>query len=118
MAVRNSIASVFATANAEALEPHLRALIADVLASQPPAAPDAALVERIEALEAENARLKKKLDMAMGAIQASTAQLMAARRDVGEASKLARQAMQAATTATATAESAAEGLTELEQKLG
>jgi predicted nucleic acid-binding Zn-ribbon protein len=80
-------------------------------------APDTDVSDRITALEADNAKLKKKLDMAMGAIQASTAQLMAVKRELSQSQQTSRQAMQAATSALATAESAVEGVTDLEAKL-
>jgi predicted nucleic acid-binding Zn-ribbon protein len=80
-------------------------------------APDTDVSDRITALEADNAKLKKKLDMAMGAIQASTAQLMAVKRELSQSQQTSRQAMQAATSALATAESAVEGVTDLETKL-
>jgi predicted nucleic acid-binding Zn-ribbon protein len=80
-------------------------------------APDTDVSDRITALEADNAKLKKKLDMAMGAIQASTAQLMAVKRELSQSQQTSRQAMQAATSALATAESAVEGVTDLAAKL-
>ena len=47
----------------------------------------------------------------------TTAQLMAVKRELGQAQQTSRQAMQAATSALATAESAVEGVTDLEAKL-
>ncbi len=116
MAIRSTLAALFADANAEALSSAMRAAADAALADRP--SPGADLEARIAALESENAKLKKKLDMAMGAIQASTAQLMSAKRDIATAAQSAKQAMQAATSASATAESAAEGVSELEAKLG
>lgn len=113
MAVRSTLATLFADANALALEPAIRSMVQRLLDERP--SDDTG--ERLAAVEAENAKLKKKLDMAMGAIQAGTAQMMSMRREVAEATKIARQAAQAATTATATAETASEGVTELEARL-
>ncbi len=64
----------------------------------------------VAALEARVAKLEKKLDMAMGAVNAATAQLMQVKSAVEEAGTLARQARQEATSARNTAESVAEGL--------
>lgn len=64
-------------------------------------------------LEARVAALEKKLGMVMGALQATTADLVALR----EASTLAKQAMQQARSAQSTAESAADGVTALEDQL-
>ena len=58
----------------------------------------------------ELARLDKRLGMAMGAIQAATAQIMTVKQTAEEARSEARQAAQKATSATATAESVAAGL--------
>lgn len=68
----------------------------------------------VAALEARVAKLEKKLDMAMGAVNAATAQLMQVKGTAEEASSLARQARQEATSARNTAESVAEGLEALE----
>ncbi|MBA2319600.1 MAG: hypothetical protein H0V89_00480 [Deltaproteobacteria bacterium] len=73
-------------------------------------APNRALEERIAALE-------KKLSMALGAVQASSATLMQVRSVAEEALTSAKQAQQLATTARATAESAAEGVGALEERL-
>jgi chromosome segregation ATPase len=68
-------------------------------------------------LEEEVAQLKKKLSMAMGAIQAASAQIVQLRQEVDQAANVARQAMQKATTAQTTAESATEGVTALESSI-
>ena len=68
-------------------------------------------------LDARMAKLEKKLNMAMGAVQAATAQIMSLKKDVGEIANNAAQANQSATTARATAESTADGLTGLEEQL-
>ena len=65
--------------------------------------------ERIVALEADVVALKKRLSMAMGALQAATAQLQEARRCADDALAIASRASQLATAATTTAESAADG---------
>ena len=77
-----------------------------------------ALEGRLEDLEAADARLDKRLSMAMGAIQAATAQLMQLREAVVQAQNQSQQAMQRATSALSTAETAAEGVDAVESKLG
>lgn len=72
---------------------------------------------RIAELEGEIEKLKKKLSMAQGAIQASTAELMKLKTAGDEGRNVAQQAMQRATSALAAAESAAEGVTALELHL-
>jgi chromosome segregation ATPase len=76
--------------------------------------PDDSAAQRLAALEEQNAKLEKKLSMAMGAIQAASAQIVQLRSELEAAQNLAHQAMQKATTAQATAESATEGVTALE----
>lgn len=83
-------------------------------ARAPAPAPDDALAARLASMEEESAQLKKKLSMAMGAIQAASAQIVQIKQEAEQAANLARQAMQRATTAQATAEAANEGLNELE----
>jgi hypothetical protein len=68
-------------------------------------------------LEERVAQLEKKLSMALGAVQASSATLMTVRATAEEALTAARQAQQLATTARATAESAAEGVGAIEDQL-
>ena len=63
------------------------------------------------------ARVEKKLDMTMGALQAATAQLMALKSAVADARNAAHQAQQAATSAAATAESAIDGVEAAEGRL-
>lgn len=65
--------------------------------------------ERIVTLESEVNALKKRLSMAMGALQAATAQLQDARRSADDALAIAQRAVQQAAVAAATAESAADG---------
>lgn len=72
------------------------------------------LTARLTTLEEENVQLKKKLSMAMGAIQAASAQIVQLRQEAEQAQNLAHQAMQRATSAQATAEAATEGVTQLE----
>ncbi len=69
------------------------------------------------ALEAEVAALKKKLNMAMGAIQASTASLMTTKATAEEAHKLATRADQRANSANAAAEAATDGVSGVEERL-
>ncbi len=114
MALRRRIASFFADAVYEQLEARLSLLVDRVVSERPSASETDDLESRLATLTDEQAKLKKKLSMAMGAIQASTTQLMALRAGVERATSVADQAMQAATTARATAESASEGLTALE----
>jgi chromosome segregation ATPase len=94
------------------IEPRLREWL-DANRPAAPAEPDAS---KLAALEEANARLEKKLSMAMGAIQAATAQIVQLRQELEQATNLARQAMQKATTAQATAESATEGVSTLEAR--
>ncbi len=63
-------------------------------------------------LEASVAKLDKRLGMAMGAVQASTAQLMQLKQVAEEAKSAAHQAQQRATSALSTAESAADAVAE------
>jgi len=71
--------------------------------------------QRISALETEIQSLRKKQTMAMGAIQAATAQLADARRTADEARSDARQALARAESALATAESLSDGVEALEE---
>jgi chromosome segregation ATPase len=68
----------------------------------------------LASLQEEVAQLKKKLSMAMGAMQAASAQIVQLRQDVEAAQNLAKQAMQKATTAQSTAEAATDGIASLE----
>lgn len=110
MAVRRTLQS--------ALFRTIESPLADWIDRHPPAAPppaaDDAVGKRVAALEEHNAKLEKKLSMAMGAIQAASAQIVQLRTELEAAQNLAHQAMQKATTAQATAESATEGVTALE----
>lgn len=63
------------------------------------------------------AKLEKKLNMAMGAVQAATAQIMSLKKDVEELSRSVGQASQQATTARSTAEAAADGISGVEAQL-
>jgi predicted nuclease with TOPRIM domain len=75
---------------------------------------DDAIAARLASMEEESAALKKKLSMAMGAIQAATAQIVQLKAEAEQAQNLAKQAMQRATSAQSTAEAASEGLNEIE----
>lgn len=72
---------------------------------------------RLDALEERIAALEKKISMAMGAVQAGTAQIMSVRRTAEEAAAGVGKAQQAASSALATSESAADGINELEIRL-
>jgi len=73
-----------------------------------------ALARRRQAeLEAQVAKLDKRLGMAMGAVQAATAQLMSVRQTADEALAEAKQAQQRATSAQSAAEAAADAVAEL-----
>lgn len=69
------------------------------------------------ALDEKFAKVEKKLNMAMGAVQAATAQIMSLKKDVEELSRTVGQASQQATTARSTAEAAADGLSGVEGQL-
>lgn len=70
---------------------------------------------RVGALETEVQNLRKKLNMAMGAIQAATAQLADTRRSADEARAAAQKALARAESAVATAESLSDGVEALEE---
>lgn len=65
---------------------------------------------RLAALEANQEKLEKKLSMAMGAVQAATAQLQSTRAELAKAAQQGASAL-------ATAESVADGLQGLEERL-
>lgn len=132
MGIRSTVASMI---GGEAIDSRVREMVEQVLATKgyarpadvqhlkdrvealeqggAPAAP-AADVE-VSALETEVANLRKKLNMAMGAIQAATAQLADVRRSSDEARADARQALARAESALATAESLSDGVEALEE---
>ena len=91
-----------------------RAAEAETEAPAGPSSAEQALTARLSTVEDESAQLKKKLSMAMGAIQAASAQIVQLRQEAEQAANIARQAMQRATSAQAAAEAANEGLNELE----
>lgn len=94
----------------------LRERVAEVVAGGAEAPEtDGELDKRVAALETEVQSLRKKLNMAMGAIQAATAQLADARRAADEAKADARQASARAESALATAESLSDGIDALER---
>ncbi|MCB9683919.1 MAG: hypothetical protein H6738_01805 [Alphaproteobacteria bacterium] len=104
MPVRDALSSLLS----RAVERRVREWIRDANAAD-----DA----RIAELEGEIEKLKKKLSMTQGAIQASTAELMKLKGAADESRNVAQQAMQRATSALAAAESATEGVTALELHL-
>jgi predicted nucleic acid-binding Zn-ribbon protein len=79
---------------------------------------DAALSARLSSLEGDKDKLEKRLSMAMGALQAASAQIVQLRKDLEQAENIARQAAQQATSAFSMAESAAEGVHALEGEKG
>lgn len=133
MGIRSTLASVI---GGDAVDTRVRQTVEEVLASKGFARPadlqelrervnavqggaigepaDPELGRRVAALENEIASLRKKLNMAMGAIQAATAQLADARRAADEARAEARQAHARAESALATAESLSDGVEALE----
>ena len=70
---------------------------------------------RVEALEETVAELRKKLNMAMNAVQAATAQLADARRAADEAKAEAKRAYARAESALASVESLSDGVEALER---
>ena len=134
MAIRDTLNSLVSRPAARIVESPVREIVADILASRTFATPEdvATLRKDIEALRAsgasesttriagleqEIASLKKKLNMAMGALQAANAQLTDLKRVADEASGTARQAAQQATSAATTAEAAIEGAEGLEVQM-
>lgn len=137
MALRDTFVSILAAPAGRAVSGPVRELVEEILAKRRFATPDdvAALRReldaartrplpadpgaevRMAALESEIASLKKRLNMAMGAIQAATAQLADAKRAADEALAAARQATQQATSALTTAEAAADGAQGIETQL-
>lgn len=134
MAIRETISAFIARPAARVLGKPLREAVDDVLSKRSFASSEdlAALRRQVEsalrpsggtvanasaAIEEELASLKKKLSMAMGALQAATSQLMETRRTADEALQSARQAQAQAASALATAESAAEGAQQVEIQL-
>lgn len=135
MGIRSSVASMI---GGDAVDARAREMVEEVLASKGYARPadlqalrdqmaalhsgaggdapaaDDALTKRVAALETEVAGLRKKLNMAMGAVQAATAQLADVRRVADAAGSDARHALARAESALATAESISEGVDALE----
>lgn len=71
----------------------------------------------VEALEQRIAKVDKRLQMAMAAIQAATTQLMEVKDATSSARNQAQQANQRATSAQTAAEAAADGVTSVEEAL-
>ena len=132
MGIRNSMNSFVSRPAARVVEGPVREMIEEVLATRSFARPGevhalservaalestSGLTDRIEALEALNTTLEKKLNMAMGALQVATAQIADLRRSADEARSTARQANQLATSANSTAEALADGITALEDQV-
>ena len=133
MGIRSSVASMI---GGDAVDARAREMVEEVLASKGYARPadlqalrdqvaaladggaaapaDDGLGARVAALETEIAGLRKKLNMAMGAVQAATAQLADVRRVADAAGSDARHALARAESALATAESLSEGVDALE----
>jgi chromosome segregation ATPase len=89
----------------------------DRLEEAPAEAADPSESEETTRLQARVRSLEKKLDMAMGAIQAATSQIADLRNAANEARSAASTAAQQATSATATAEAAVDGVTGVEAAL-
>ena len=137
MAIRDTFGSLLSRPAVRALEASVREMVEDILASRRFAAPgdvdalrreleelkdrqpaaEGELAARFTAMESEIASLKKKLSMAMGALQAATAQLGDAKKAAEDAVATSRQASQLAQSALATAESAVDGAEALEAAL-
>lgn len=71
----------------------------------------------VEALEKRVASLEKKMKMTMGSMQASGAQVMGVTNALDDVRRNTAQALQVATTAKSTAESAADGLEAVEEQI-
>jgi competence ComEA-like helix-hairpin-helix protein len=127
--IRSTLASFLGSSE---LDRSIRSVVEEVLAAKGYAQPAdmVALREELEALRAtqstpvpapggvdpaEVEALRKRLDMAMGALQAATAQIADLRRFVDEARADARQALARAGSALTTAESLADAVSELER---
>lgn len=130
MNVRRILGSFFSVPATRVLRNDIREIVEQVLSTRSFAMPSEVweLRNEVDRLKAERpaptdglaervAQLEKKLSMALGAVQASSATVMQTRTTAEEALATARQAHQLATTARATAESAAEGVGSLEDKL-
>jgi competence ComEA-like helix-hairpin-helix protein len=133
MGIRSTVANLI---GGEATERHVREIVEEILANRGFARPAdlQELRDRVAALESggsdaadtafggrsnealtkEVEALRKKITMAMGAIQAATAQLADVRRATDEARAEARKALARAESALATAESVSEGVDALE----
>lgn len=109
MAIRSTIAALFADSNAQAMSGAIRRMVREAVSEQSGGA-DQDLADRV-------AKLEKKLNMTTGAVQAATAQIMALKQELAAAQSAASQAAQKATSASATAESAAEGVTGVEGEI-
>lgn len=81
-------------------------------------ASDSGLSDRVQALETDNASLRKKLDLLRGAVDAATAQLADVRRSVDLSRAESAKALARAESALATAESLSEGIDALESAVG
>ena len=111
MGIRSTLAAFLVSPASSAMEPSIRRVVEEALAAHPaPQADNGDLEDRV-------AKLEKKLNMAMGAVQAATAQIMALKKDLEAVHAMANQASQHATTARATAEAAADGVTGAEEQL-
>lgn len=130
MNIRRILGSLVSAPATRVLRNDIREIVEQVLSTRSFAMPSEVWelrteVERLKAaattpdrpLDDRVAQLEKKLSMALGAVQASSATLMQVRSVAEEALTTSRQAQQLATTARATAESAAEGVGALEERL-
>ncbi len=88
-----------------------------VAALEPTVEPEAGDAERLQALEERIAKVDKRLQMAMAAIQAATTQLMEVKDATATARNQAQQANQRATSAHTAAEAAADGVSAVEEAM-
>lgn len=115
MAVRRYVSSLVRRVIAREVHDELvRQRASEPTPEPPPPEPEPGPDPAVEALRERADKLEKKLSMAMGAIQAASAQIVQLRQEVELATNTAHQAMQKAVSAAATAEAATEGVTLLE----
>jgi hypothetical protein len=112
MNVRSFLGTMVSTPAARVLRKDIREIVEQALSTR-----SFVMASELRAAEERIASLEKKLNMAMGAVQASSATLTQVRGSAEEALTAAKQALQLATTARATAESAVEGIGSIEDRL-
>jgi len=112
MGIRRTLSTILGRSGSGTSAADLRRMVEEAVAAQPRSASG-----DTSELDARLAKLDKKLNMSMGAVQAATAQIMALKKDVEQVLATANQATQHATTAKATAETAVEGIGGIEDQL-